>query len=288
MKKTLSIILMLLFASRSFTIVHADSRDVVSLGANLTDSQKQDMLDLFGVDETKAEIIEVTNEEEREYLEGLASEEKIGTRAISSAYVRILEEGRGIEVETHNISWVTKEMYANAMATAGLENAKAVVAAPFEVSGTAALTGIMKAFEKATGEELTKEAKDAASEELVTSGELGEEIGKDKAAALIKKIKERIIGEKITDKEDIRRLIIEIAADLDINLSQENLNKLADLMEKIGKLDLNVDKLTDQLEKISGHLDNIRKAVNENKGLLKRILEAIQSFFRWLADLLRG
>jgi len=268
--------------------VLADSRDVVSLGADLTESQKQGMLDLFGVDETQAETIEVTNEEERQYLEGLASEEKIGNKAISSAYVRILEEGRGIEVETHNISWVTKEMYANAMVTAGVENARVVVAAPFKVSGTAALTGIMKAFEKATGEKLTKEAKDAASEELVTSGELGEEIGKDKAAALIKKIKERIIGERITDKEDIRRLIIEIAADLDINLSQENLNKLADLMEKIGKLDLDVNKLTDQLEKISGHLDNIRRVVNENKGLLQRIIEAIQSFFRWLASLIRG
>ncbi|HPT78413.1 MAG TPA: DUF1002 domain-containing protein [Candidatus Atribacteria bacterium] len=288
MKRILSVIFSFLFAMGAVSTVLADSRDVVSLGADLTESQKQGMLDLFGVDETQAEIIEVTNEEERQYLEGLASEEKIGNKAISSAYVRILEEGRGIEVETHNISWVTKEMYANAMVTAGVENARVVVAAPFKVSGTAALTGIMKAFEKATGEKLTKEAKDAASEELVTSGELGEEIGKDKAAALIKKIKERIIGERITDKEDIRRLIIEIAADLDINLSQENLNKLADLMEKIGKLDLDVNKLTDQLEKISGHLDNIRRVVNENKGLLQRIIEAIQSFFRWLASLIRG
>jgi len=288
LKRILSVIFSFLFAMGAVSTVLADSRDVVSLGADLTESQKQGMLDLFGVDETQAEIIEVTNEEERQYLEGLASEEKIGNKAISSAYVRILEEGRGIEVETHNISWVTKEMYANAMVTAGVENARVVVAAPFKVSGTAALTGIMKAFEKATGEKLTKEAKDAASEELVTSGELGEEIGKDKAAALIKKIKERIIGERITDKEDIRRLIIEIAADLDINLSQENLNKLADLMEKIGKLDLDVNKLTDQLEKISGHLDNIRRVVNENKGLLQRIIEAIQSFFRWLASLIRG
>jgi len=288
LKRILSVIFSFLFAMGAVSTVLADSRDVVSLGADLTESQKQGMLDLFGVDETQAETIEVTNEEERQYLEGLASEEKIGNKAISSAYVRILEEGRGIEVETHNISWVTKEMYANAMVTAGVENARVVVAAPFKVSGTAALTGIMKAFEKATGEKLTKEAKDAASEELVTSGELGEEIGKDKAAALIKKIKERIIGERITDKEDIRRLIIEIAADLDINLSQENLNKLADLMEKIGKLDLDVNKLTDQLEKISGHLDNIRRVVNENKGLLQRIIEAIQSFFRWLASLIRG
>ena len=50
----------------------------------------------------------------------------------------------------------------------------------------------MKAFEEATGIELDEEAKEIANEELVTTGELAEEIGKDEAAALIKAIKEEI------------------------------------------------------------------------------------------------
>ena len=164
MKRTTVLLLIILFVFHMPVAALAQEGSVVSLGADLTEEQKEQMLELFQADEDDGKRIEVTNQEERSYLEGLVSEQKIGTRAISSAYVEILEEGKGILVETHNINWVTKEMYANAMVTAGLENARVIAAAPFEVSGTAALTGIMKAFEEATGEELSEDAKKAANE----------------------------------------------------------------------------------------------------------------------------
>lgn len=268
-------------------LVLAQNNSVVSLGADLTKDQRTQMLNLFKTDENSAKIIEVTNQEERTYLEGLISDKQIGTRAISSAFVEVLSAGEGIMVETYNINWVTKEMYANAMVTAGLENAKVVAAAPFEVSGTAALTGIMKAFELATGEELSEDAKKTANEELVTTGELGQDVGQDKAAALVKEIKERIIKEKITNPEDIRRIIIEIAADLNITITQKNIDQLADLMERISKLDLNVEKVTSQLEKITGRLDDVKRTLEANKGLLQQILDAIKRFFEWLSGILR-
>jgi uncharacterized protein YpuA (DUF1002 family) len=288
MKKLIPLLLSLLFAFSVPLTALAQEETVVSLGANLNQEQRQQMLDLFKVNEDNVRIIEVTNAEERSFLEGLVSDQKIGTRAISSAYVEILDDGQGILVETHNIDWVTKEMYANAMVTAGLENARVIAAAPFNVSGTAALTGIMKAFEEATGEALSEEAKQAANEELVTTGELGEDIGQDKAASLVKEIKERIIGDKITDPKQIRDIIIEVAGDLNINITQEHIDQLADLMDRISKLDLSVEKISGQLENISKSLDKVRETINENKGLIQKILDAIKSFFAWLADLFRG
>jgi len=267
------------------TYVQAQVEEVVSLGADLNQQQQKQMLELFGVAEDDVKIIKVTNQEERDYLEGLVSNDKIGTRAISSAYVSPLEEGEGLVVETHNISWVTKEMYANAMATAGIENARVVAAAPFSVSGTAALTGIMKAFEEISGDELDEEAKKIANEELVTTGELGEDIGKDEAAALIKEIKERIIRERIKNPEDIKRIILEIAKELNIQLTEEQINQIIELMKKISQLDLDIDKITNQLEKITKSLDSIRKTVEENKGILQRIWEGIQSFLKWIVSL---
>ena len=127
------------------------------------------------------------------------------------------------------------------MATAGIENAGVIAAAPFPVSGTAALTGIMKAFEEITGEELDEEAKKVANEELVTTGDLGEDIGKDEAAALIKEIKERIVRERIKDPEDIKRIILEIAKELNIQLTEEQINQIIELMKKISQLDLDID-----------------------------------------------
>lgn len=230
-------------------------------------------------------IIEVTNEEERDYLEGLVSDKTIGTRAISSCYVKPLAEGEGIIVETHNITWVTREMFANAMVTAGVENAHVIAGAPFDVSGTAALTGIMKAFEKAEGENLSEEAKKIASEELVTTGELGDEIGKDEAAELIRKIKEKVVSSQIKDSEDIRRIIIEISGELNINLTQEQIDQIVKLMEKIRNLDLNVENIREQLNKIAGNLDKVKKTVEENKGLIQKILDAIIGFFQWIRGL---
>ncbi len=290
MKKSLKclIIALSIVLLFSHTLVLADEIGrVVCLGANLTEQQRQSMLDLFKVDKDDVVLLEVTNQEEREYLEGLVPDKKIGTRAISSVYVEILPEGEGILVETHKIDWVTPEMYANAMATAGIENAKVIAAAPFNVSGTAALTGIMKAFEAATGEELSEEQGKVASEELVVTGELGDDLGKDQAAALVKEIKERILKEGIKKPEDIRKVIIEIAADLDITLTDEHIDKLAQLMEKIGNLDLNAEKIIGQLDKISKNLQKVTETLDKNKGAFQKILDAIKAFFRWLAGLLK-
>ncbi|HHT65913.1 MAG: DUF1002 domain-containing protein [Caldicoprobacterales bacterium] len=289
LKKIVVLLLTVLYITCFSTIALAEqSKKVVSLGANLSDEQRTEILALFGVEEGEAIMLQVTNQEERDYLEGLVSDEKIGKRAMSSAYVEILEDGEGISVETRNINWVTKEMYANAMVTAGVENARVIAAAPFEVSGTAALTGIMKAFEEATGEELSEEAKQTANEEMVTTGELGEDIGQDKAASLVQEIKERIIREKITDPEQIRKIIIEIAADLNITITQEHLDKLANLMERISKLDLSVEKVSKQLENINKGLEKVRETLEQNKGFFQRIFDAIRRFFAWLAEILRG
>lgn len=269
-----------------FNFVEAKVEEVVSLGADLNEKQQQQMLDLFGVKASDVKIIKVTNQEERDYLKGLVSDDKIGTRAISCAYVKPLPKGEGLMVETYNISWVTKEMYANAMATAGVQDARVVAAAPFMVSGTAALTGIIKAFEEVSGKELDEQAKKVANEELVTTGELGQEIGKDKAAVLIKEIKERIIREKVKKPEDIKKIVLQIAKELNIELTEEQIDRIIALMEKISKLDIDINRITSQLENITQRLDNIRKTVEENKGLFQQIWEAITRFISWLQSVI--
>lgn len=285
MKKLIS---MLIITSILITLmplgVLADQADVVIFGADITQSQRQEMLKIFNVNENDVMILTVTNDEEREYLEGLIPEQQIGTRAISSAYVKLAPKNSGIKVETYNITWVTKEMYANAMVTAGIEDAEVIATAPFKVSGTAALTGIMKAFEKASGKKLSQEAKKTASEELVLTGDLGEEIGKDKAAKLVQDVKRQVVKQKIKNPEDIRNVIKKIAAELDIELTEEQINQIMDLMKRISKLDLDIDKISKQLDKISSTLGDVKKTVEENKGLIQKILDAINHFLRWLQN----
>lgn len=277
-KRIITLVLTFLFIFNSFAF--ADTSVVVTLGKDLNQDQRKQILDIFDVEEDKTTIIEINNQEERRYLEGVASEAQLGTRTISSAYVELLDDGSGITVDTYNITWVTKEMYQSALVTAGVKDAKVIAAAPFPVSGTGALTGIIKAFEEVTGQELSEEQKKVANEEIVTSGELGEAIGKDKAAKLIKEVKEEIISKAVKDPEEIKRIIIEISGKLDINLNDEQLQSLQKLMEKIGKLDLDTSAIKDQLKNIGEKLDETLRNNEEVKSLLQRILDAIVGIFK--------
>ena len=69
----------------SITPAYADGANVVTLGTNLSAEQKQMVLNYFGVKENEVVILEVNNQEERKYLEGVATEAQLGTRTYSCA-----------------------------------------------------------------------------------------------------------------------------------------------------------------------------------------------------------
>ena len=122
----------------------ADSMKVVTLGADLTDAQKNTMMKYFNVDSSQAQILTITNQDERDHLSAYVPIEQIGTRTVSCAYVKPTQSG-GIKVRTANLNWVTCNMIATSLSTSGVKNCEVVAACPFEVSGTGALTGIQMA-----------------------------------------------------------------------------------------------------------------------------------------------
>jgi Predicted secreted protein len=89
---------------------------VVTLGKDLTPSQRQAVLQEMGVDPNAVTIVEVTNDEEHRYLGNVLPKSAIGRRAISSAKITLEQPGSGVNVETHNITWVSESMYVNAFA----------------------------------------------------------------------------------------------------------------------------------------------------------------------------
>jgi len=281
---TLFVIVLMLTSS---TPIYGAENRVVTLGNDLNQEQRQQMLRIFDVTEDQVKTLIVSNEEERSYLQGVATEKQIGTKAISSAYVEALSAGEGIQVETYNITWVTKEMYQNALLTAGVKDARIIAAAPFNVSGTAALTGILKAFEEVTGRSLNEEQKQVANEEIVKTGRLGDQIGKDKASQLVQEVKQEIIEKNLRNPEEIKRIIIEIAGSLDINLNTQQVNDLSELMEKINKLNLNTEEMRRQLQSIGRQLGEIAEQNKEVKSLLDRILEFIRRIFESILGMVR-
>lgn len=278
-KKLISMILTLIIIMSSASVL-ADTNKVVTLGKDLNGEQRIEMMEVFGV-EGDAVILEINNAEEREYLEGFISDEKLGTRTISSAYVEILEEGEGIVVQTHNINWVTPDMYQSALLTAGIKDAKVIAAAPFPVSGTGALTGVIKAFEQATGVEISEEQKKVANEEVVKTSELGDSIGQENATNLINKVKEEVVTKDIKNIEEIQQSVRDIAKNLDIELTDKQVEDISNLMLKISKLEIDTEQIKTQLINIGNKISEVAQS-EEVQNLFQRIWSAVKAFFKEL------
>jgi uncharacterized protein YpuA (DUF1002 family) len=258
-KKTILCFLLALALLASLAVpAFAQGESRVVVGADLNEEQIQTVYSLFGIERGSVTELTVTNAEERAYLEGLVEESVIGKYAISCVYVQLLGEGSGLTVETHNITWCTAEMYQNALITAGVKDAKIVVASPFEVSGTAALTGVYKAYESITGNKLDEAAKTAGIRELTVTGEIAEEVGDNDAAGIVNGVKE-ILGEtsKKSD-EELRREIVSIADRFNVTLSDSQIRQLIDLCRTLEKLDP----------------DEIKSRVEEAQETIQRIGEA--------------
>lgn len=272
--------------------VAGDEKPYISLGADLTKEQKNTVLSLLDVTEEELadyEVIQVTNEDEHDYLDEYLSDSVIGTKALSSVRIEKAEEGKGISVVTKNITYCTSGMYTNALITAGITDAEVTVAGPFNLSGTAALVGAMKAYSTMTGEDLKKENADAATNELVLTGELGQELGAEKAEELVALVKQRVLDGDVETVEEVKEIIQESAGELDVKLTAEQEQKLAELLEKIKNLDLDVDKLKQQAEDVYKRLKDLNIDLDQAKGIFEKIIqfftEIAEKIANWFAGL---
>ena len=244
------------------------------------------MLKYFGVNKDEVVILEVNNQEERKYLEGVATEAQLGKKTYSCAYVEPTKSGSGINVKTANITWATPAMVATTLSTAGLTDADVVIAANFPVSGTGALTGIMKAFEDATGEPLDEDKKELASEELITTGDLGDDIGQDKATGIVNDVKTEIIKNNTKDTVQIAETINNVVNNYNVTLTDEQMAKLESLMEKISKQDYDYSEMKNALESVSNVVNENLSAIGENVNT--GFFDGIKNFFAGIGDWFKG
>lgn len=260
----------------------AEGDMIITLGENLTDDQKNLLLAEMKAPED-VQIITVSNAEEHQYLGNYIAKSLIGTKAISSSAITVGKAGSGLEVETKNINWVTDEMYINALITAGVKDANIYITAPTSVSGTAALTGIIKAYEISADTTIPEDVKQAANEEMVETAELGETVGQENAAALIAKIKEEIAKNKPETDADLRAIIEQAAKELGITLTEEQIQSLIDLFNKIKNLDIDWNQVGDQLNQAK---DKISKFLESEEG--QGFLDKLKEFFVSLIDAIKA
>ena len=232
--------------------VFADATKVVTLGADLSDAQKQTMMKYFNVSADQVQILTVTNQDEHNHLDNIAPQEQIGSHTLSCAYVKPTQSG-GIKVRTANLNWVTGNMIATSLSTSGVKNCEVIAACPMEVSGTGALTGIQMAYEKASGEKLDATKTKLANQEIVTTGELADKVGKDQATTVVNQSKMDVIENDVQNADEIQNIVINVANQNNISVSQDDIDKIVSLLQQIAQQGYNYDDVKQTLEQVDAN-----------------------------------
>lgn len=233
-------------------IVANDSKPFLALGNDLNDEQLTYVLGEMGIakeDLDDYRVVYITNDMEHQYLDSYIDPSVIGSYSLSCVMVKENTEGTGLRVTTKNINYCTVSMYKNALLTAGVENADVLVVGPFPISGTAALIGAWQAYEEMTGVELDEDAKTAALAEMITIGDISEEVDeadKETVAELIDYVKAEVIAQGLTDIDDIKKIIEEAQEKFGIELTEDQIQALLDVMKQIAALDIDPTKLLQQ------------------------------------------
>lgn len=238
------------------TSVYADGRKVLTLGADLNDQQRTAILNYFGVNGQNIQTLTITNQDERNHLGSYVPLEQIGTRTYSCALVSPTNSG-GIQVKTANLSWVTSNMIATTLSTSGVVNCDVLAAAPFEVSGTGALTGIIMAYETAVGINLDTTKKEVATKELITTTNIANNIGQIQATEIVNESKKQVIQGDVISDNDIDIIINEVADEQNISLSEEDREMLRDLLAQIAQQDYDYEQMKETLERVESNMNDL-------------------------------
>ena len=257
--------------------IKKDDKPYLALGADLSDDQKNTVLSLMGIDPANLanyNVTYVTNAQEHQYLDSYVDSSKIGSKSWSSVVIVKRKKGNGLNISTNNITYCTVGMYKNALTTAGITDADIIVAGPKPISGTAALVGIFEAYEAMTGEAVQDNVVDAALNELVVTGELEASIQgltDQEVEEFIAYIKSLIAEKGLTDEKSINEAINEACDKYGVTLSDDERQKIVDLLLKITSLGIDLSGLVDYAAPLYNSF--------KNGGSSSGIIASIGNFF---------
>lgn len=289
MRKWFSFMMMIGMLALGSMKVSAAGTPVLALGADLSASQRETVLTEMGISEEEAasyQTIYITNDMEHQYLDESLGASVVGTHSLSSVLLIPQESGAGLSVETHNINYCTIAMYRNALLTAGVADAKVVVAAPSPISGTAALIGAVKAYETYSGETVDSSAFEVATSELILTGELMDELDSEQISDLIAYLKQQIAERGLDDPEKLSDLVRQASAEMDLSLTDEQVSQIVDLLLKMSKLDIDANELVSQAKELYNKLDSLGIKLDGEKvgNFITRFISSIWKLIRNFMD----
>lgn len=306
MKKNIIALLLLvsIFSYASFGVQEqAWKKPTYVYGGGLSQEEILSISKTLGIEEG-ADVLSssVTGEDMAKYIEGTPwSTENM----ISSALVTKKAQGTGVHVEIKTPGLITKisqDQYANAAITAGVSDVEILIAAPYEVTGESALSGVYKAFEL-NGVNLKQDGMKLAQDELKVTSEIAQEskekqgFDEAKLSQAILEMKQEIIAavekEGSLTREEIAKIVQDALAkvNLDKVVTEVHINNLILYFEQFSKTsDLDFTKIKEQLTSLGNELaPKVKDFVEDAKasGLWEQILDVLSKIFDAIASIFR-
>ena len=189
-------------------------------------------------------------------------------------------QGIKIIVDTSKVKTVTSKMYATALKSSGIENGYVVVSSPVVASGESALAGVLKSYELAVGTPIPEDAKKAATEELYVETQLVNQTGQnpDTIADLFDKTKVEVQKQNLQDPAQIKIVVINLANNMNINLSDQQAQQIAEAISNSQKAQGNLTEFKNQLQQAT-------QEATQAQGILAQITAFLENLFNYLQGL---
>ena len=163
-----------------------------------------------------------------------------------------------VSVDKSQITTITGDMYISALKSAGITSGHVYVTSPVTASGESALAGIMNAYEEVTDVEIPESVKEAANDEIYTQAEIVENSGvdADELSNLVDEVKQEVSNGNITDKESIQNIINNYVQNNNINITNNDIENLADSIEQVQNVQGDVNYYKDQVSSFLNDTSN--------------------------------
>lgn len=266
----------------------AVSDSILIFGEKLNDSQRQEVRSKLGISKDGAQQeVDVTGEDYASFINGNPN-----ANMYSSALIKLENNGEGLVVNIvtpENITKVTSEMYENALLTAGAEDVTVDIVSPIAVTGHSALTGIYKAY-NVEGAELDKERMELANDELEVATDLAEneDVSEEDVSTLLTEIKQMIADQNPVTREEVEQIVSEQLSKLEINLSEQDRQRLIDLFDRMRELDIDFGKVKDQLKQIADNVANKAEELGLDQGFWEKVAAFIGDIFNALGNFFKN
>jgi len=263
MQKITLVIITLIFLAIFVPIGFSSDSDFVVITYGETTEENHDYIDVVNdfftnhahvnVKNTNNKIITAKNV--NDLFRGYVNK----TYFIDQIYSSVLVDLNGkndlnVVVDTSKITKINAKMYESALKTVGLSYGKVYITSPIEDSGETAISGVLDSYESVTNIEIPYNVQKVANLEIYTQAEIvdNSNITSDELADLVSVVKSKVIGENITDHTKIVSLIKNYTNESNLNITNDDVDKLADLLIEIQLVQNNANKYKNT---VSGFID---------------------------------